>query len=139
MTRTTVLPIDVRFGHCDPAGIVFFPNLHRWMDASSLHFFMQCGVPPWHQLTPVNGIIGTPLLEHHTRFMKPMTYGQRIEVHTSIVEWRDKVFIHQHQIRRDGDLLCEGTETRAFCIRDPKDPTRIRAVPVPADIRALCE
>ena len=29
------------------------------------------------------------------------------------------------------DLLCEGHETRAFCIRDPQDRSRIRAVPVP--------
>ncbi|MFA7667432.1 MAG: acyl-CoA thioesterase [Burkholderiaceae bacterium] len=139
MSRTTVLEIDVRFGDCDPAGIVFFPNFHRWMDASSLHFFLQCGVPPWAELTPVNGIIGTPLLEHQTRFMKAATYGERIEIHTSVLEWRAKVFVQRHQVRRGSDLLCEGTETRAFCIRDPEDPKRIRAVPVPADIRALCE
>jgi len=139
VSRTTVLEIDVRFGDCDPAGIVFFPNFHRWMDASSLHFFLQCGVPPWAELTPVNGIIGTPLLEHQTRFMKAATYGERIEIHTSVLEWRAKVFVQRHQVRRGSDLLCEGTETRAFCIRDPEDPKRIRAVPVPADIRALCE
>ena len=139
MSKIIVLDIDVRFGDCDPAGIVFFPNFHRWMDASSLNFFLQCGVPPWAELTPVNGIIGTPLLEHQTRFMKAATYGERIEIHTSIDEWRDRTFVHRHSIRRGDDLLCEGTEVRAFCIRDPKDPKRIRAVPVPADIRARCE
>jgi 4-hydroxybenzoyl-CoA thioesterase len=139
MSKVIVLDIDVRFGDCDPAGIVFFPNFHRWMDASSLNFFLQCGVPPWAELTPVNGIIGTPLLEHQTRFMKAATYGERIEIHTSIEAWRDKTFVHRHSIRRGADLLCEGTEVRAFCIRDPKDPQRIRAVPVPADIRARCE
>ena len=50
----------VRFGDCDPAGIVFFPRYHRWMDAASLHFFMTCGVPPWHELEHTTGIIGTP-------------------------------------------------------------------------------
>jgi 4-hydroxybenzoyl-CoA thioesterase len=139
MTRTTVLSVNVQFGDCDPAGIVFFPNFHRWMDASSLHFFLQCGVRPWHELTPINGIIGTPLLEHQTRFVKPATYGQTIEVHTTVETWREKVFVHRHEVRRGADLLCEGRETRAFCIRDPQDRSRIRAVPVPADIRALCE
>ena len=30
--------IAVEFGDCDPAGIVYFPNFHRWMDASSRHW-----------------------------------------------------------------------------------------------------
>jgi 4-hydroxybenzoyl-CoA thioesterase len=34
--------------------------------------------------------------------------------------------------------LCEGTEVRAFCIREPGDPDRIKAIPVPEDIKALC-
>ena len=36
------------------------------------------------------------------------------------------------------DLLCEGTETRAFCVRVPGDEFRIKAIPVPDDIKALC-
>jgi len=139
MSKTTVLEIDVRFGHCDPAGIVFFPNFHRWMDAASLHFFMQCGLPPWREMTAINGIVGTPLLEHHTRFVKSVTYGQRITIHTSIEEWRNKVFLQKHRITRGEDLICESVETRAFVIRDPQDPQRLRAVPVPEDIRARCE
>ena len=37
------------------------------MDAASLSFFMQCGVPPWRELVKTRGIVGTPLLEiaHH--------------------------------------------------------------------------
>ena len=42
--------VTVHFGDCDPAGIVFFPNFLRWMDQSSLAFFMACGVPPWREL-----------------------------------------------------------------------------------------
>jgi 4-hydroxybenzoyl-CoA thioesterase len=39
---------------------------------------------------------------------------------------------------RGDDLLCEGRETRAFCIRHPDNPDRIKAIAVPQDIRALC-
>lgn len=139
MPRTIVFPVDVRFGDCDPAGIVFFPNFSRWMDASSLNFFLRCGVPPWRELARTTGIIGTPVLEISTRFVRPATYGETIEVHTCVEEWRAKVFVHRHRVMRGDTPLCEGTEVRAFCIRDPEDPDRIRAVPVPADIRALCE
>ena len=135
---SVVYEVEVMFGDCDPAGIVFFPNFSKWMDASSLNFFIKCGVPTWRDLYKTTGIIGTPLLEINTRFISPATYGQRLHVTTSIQEWRSKVFIQQHTIKRGDTLICEGTETRAFCIRHPDDPNRIKAVAVPADIKALC-
>jgi 4-hydroxybenzoyl-CoA thioesterase len=136
--KTVIYEVDVLFGDCDPAGIVFFPNFSKWMDASSLNFFMKCGVPPWRELVKTTGIIGTPLLEIHTKFIKPATYGETIQIHTTVKEWGEKIFRHQHLVKRGDTLLCEGTETRAFCIRLPENPDRIKAIPIPADIKALC-
>ena len=138
MSKLHVHRVLVQFGDCDPAGIVFFPNFARWMDESSLGFFMAQGVPPWRELVKTRGIIGTPLLETHTRFLKSATYGEQIEVHTTVEQWAAKTFRHRHVIRRGDDILCEGTEVRAFVVRDPADPERIRAIPVPEDIQALC-
>ena len=138
MSKTVVYDVQVVFGDCDPAGIVFFPNFSRWMDASSLNFFVQCGVLPWRELVKTPGIIGTPLLEIHTKFSRPATYGETLQIHTNVEEWRSKVFIHRHIVKRGDVLICEGTETRAFCQRVPGDPDRIQAIAVPADIKALC-
>ncbi|HEX5783427.1 MAG TPA: acyl-CoA thioesterase [Burkholderiaceae bacterium] len=139
MSKTVVYEVEVMFGDCDPAGIVFFPNFHKWMDASSLNFFAQCGVPPWRELIKTRGIVGTPLLENHVKFSRPATYGERLQVHTSVIEWRDKVFIHKHVVKRGDEVLCEGEETRAFVIHPPENPDRIKAIPVPEDIKALCQ
>ena len=49
-----------------------------------------------------------------------------------------KTFVQQHTVKRGDLVLCEGTEVRAFCIRDPGNPDRIKAIPVPEDIKALC-
>ena len=138
MSKTVVYEVQVVFGDCDPAGIVFFPNFSRWMDASSLNFFVQCGVLPWRELVKTTGIIGTPLLEIHTKFNRPATYGETLQVHTSVEEWRSKVFMHRHIVKRGDVLIWEGTETRAFCQRVPGDPDRIQAIAVPPDIKALC-
>jgi len=138
MSKTHVYPVKVQFGDCDPAGIVFFPNFSRWMDEASLEFFMACGVPPWRELVKTRGIVGTPLLEIHTKFMRPATYGETIEVHTTVEEWSRKTFRHRHVVKRGDTVLCEGTEVRAFVERDPADPSRIRAIPVPEDIKAMC-
>lgn len=130
--------VAVQFGDCDPAGIVFFPNFSRWMDEASLAFFMAQGVPPWRELVKTRGIVGTPLLEVHTRFLKTATYGETIEIHTSVEDWAAKTFRHRHVVKRGTDVLCEGTEVRAFVIRDPANSDRIKAIPIPEDIRALC-
>ena len=138
MSKTTVYEVKVQFGDCDPAGIVFFPNYSKWMDAASLHFFMACGVPPWRELIKTRGIVGTPLLEINTQFRQPSTYGETLQVHTSVVEWRAKVFIQKHVVMRGDALICEGLETRAFVVHPEGEPDRIKAIAVPEDIKALC-
>ena len=138
MPRTTEFTVDVQFGDCDPAGIVFFPNFSRWMDAASLKFFMDCGLPPWRELVKTRGIVGTPLLEINTKFIKAVTYGETITIATWIEEWREKVFVQMHRVTRGDDLICEGREVRAFVKRDAENPDRLRAIPVPDDIKAMC-
>ena len=138
MPKTTLHRVVVHFGDCDPAGIVFFPNFSRWMAAASLAFFMECGLPPWRELVKTRGIVGTPLLEVNTKFIKAVTYGETIEISTWIEEWREKVFVQMHRVKRGDDLICEGREVRAFVKRDAENPDRLRAIPVPDDIRAMC-
>jgi 4-hydroxybenzoyl-CoA thioesterase len=137
-SRVTELTQRVNFGDCDPAGIVFFPNFLRWMDAASLHFFMSCGVPPWRELETINGINGTPLLEIQTKFYRAVTYGTEIMIQTCVIEWREKVFIQRHQVWQIGQLMCEGLETRAFTVRpDPKSHL-LKSIAIPADIKQKC-
>ena len=141
MTFRHVSNFLVEFGDCDPAQIVFYPNFLRWMDAASLRYFGALGVPPW-QMRPEraqDGIIGTPIVDLQARFIAPATYGDRIEIETSIVEWRTRSFVMQHVIRRGATIRVEGREVRVFARRHPEDPARIVAVHVPASIRQRCE
>ena len=130
--------VSVEFGDCDPAQIVYYPNFYRWMDAASRYFFVQCGVPLWHELEKTTGIIGTPILDSQTKFMRPATYGDSLAIDSEVVEWRNKTFVMRHRVRRDDELLVECTEVRAFVRRAGDDPKQIKAVPVPDDIKAMC-
>jgi 4-hydroxybenzoyl-CoA thioesterase len=130
---------DVEFGDCDPAGIVFYPNFFRWMDAASRHFFTAAGIPPWRELEAREGILGTPLVEASAHFERPATYGETIAIDTSVVEWRGKSFVMRHVIRRGDTKLAEGREVRVFARRHPDDPARIQAVEIPPDIRKRIE
>lgn len=138
MARVQIHRINVEFGDCDPAQIVFFPNFFRWYDASSRHFFEDCGLPPWRELEKTTGIIGTPVVDISSRFLRPATYGEVIDVHTSIVEWNEKSFVMKHEIRRGEELLAEGRDVRVFATRHPDDPKRMRAIPIPENIKRMC-
>ena len=137
--RSIVHQVQVEFGDCDPARIVWFPNFFRWIDAASRNFFHQCGVPPWHVLEQERGLIGTPLVDTKARFVNTASYGDRLDIHTSVPEWRSKSFVQHYRVQRGADLIMECTEVRIFAARRDSPIPGIRAMPVPADIRALCE
>ena len=138
MSKVHFTNFTVEFGDCDPAGIVFYPNYMQWMDAASLHYFRAMGVPPWHELEAQTGIIGTPIVDLAVRFLRTSTYGDMIEIETTIAEWRGKSFVFRHVIRRGDEVLVEGHEVRIFARRNPQDPRRIQAVPAPEAFVSAC-
>jgi 4-hydroxybenzoyl-CoA thioesterase len=138
MTREVLYTQRVAFGDCDPARIVWFPNFFRWIDSASRHFFVECGVPPWHETEETLGIIGTPLVDTHARFVKSASYGDELVIHTTIPEWRTKSFVQRYRVVRGEDLIMECDEVRIFAARSIEDPKGIRAVPIPESIRRLC-
>ena len=139
MSKSHVSHFSVEFGDCDPAQIVFYPNFFRWMDAATLRFFRACGVASWKEMEASTGIIGAPLVDASARFIRPASYGDMIDVETTIVTLLGKSFVMRHLIRREGELLVEGREVRVFARRHPDDPKRIQAVPMPDNIRGLCD
>ena len=63
-----------------------------------------------------------------------------LHIHTHIGEWREKSFVLKYRIQRGEDLIMECEEVRIFAAhRDNGGQPGIRAVPIPAQIRALCE
>ncbi len=139
MGKEVVHTVRVEFGDCDPARIVWFPNFFRWIDAASRNFFVRCGVPAWHELEKSRGIIGTPLVDTQARFVNTASYGDTLDIHTRITEWRAKSFVQHYRVVRDAILVMECTEVRIFAVRRADSSTGIRAVAAPADIRALCD
>jgi 4-hydroxybenzoyl-CoA thioesterase len=137
--KTIVHTIRVEFGDCDPARIVWFPNFFRWIDAASRNFFVQCGVPSWQETEQTMGVIGTPLVDTHSRFLRTSTYGDMLDIEVTIPEWREKSFVQRYRIVRGAEVIMECDEVRIFAGRRADNPEAIRALPVPPGIRALCE
>ena len=136
--KETIYTLRVEFGDCDPARIVWFPNFFRWIDAASRHFFAECGVATWSETERTLGVIGTPLVDTRAQFIKTASYGDVLQIHTSIPEWRGKSFVQRHRVQRGAELIMKCDEVRIFAAALENETPGIRAVPIPDEIRRLC-
>ena len=137
--KTVTHTVRVEFGDCDPAKIVWFPNFFRWIDAASRTYFVQCGVPSWSETEKTLGVIGTPLVDTRSRFVNTASYDDLLDIHVSIPEWREKSFVQHYDVMRGDTLIMQCDEVRIFAKRRAGSDTLIQAVPIPPDIRSLCE
>ena len=128
----------ITFSECDPAKIAFFANFFIWFDTASREFFVNCGIPSWHDTERDRGIIGTPVLDAQAKFLNSATYGEDIEIETTVEQWKTRSFVMRHVARRGDTVLAEGREVRIFAVRDPQDARRIKSIPIPEDIKAAC-
>ena len=71
--------------------------------------------------------------------MKTASYGDLLEFHVSIPEWRGKSFVQRYVCKRGDDVILECDEVRIFAGRREDNPEQIRALPIPEEIRRLCE
>ena len=129
------LTIQISWGHCDPAKIVFYPNYFIWFDQSAHHLFDKAGAN-MGDLMDQYGVVGLPIVDAHAEFIYPSKYGDEIEVTSWISEWREKTLIVTHEIHNNGLLAVKGTEVRVWAKPHPDDPKRLQAQVIPDSIRA---
>ncbi len=128
--------IEIEWGHCDPAGIVFNPRFFEWFDAATAGLFTQVGLKK-PQLIARYGIVGFPLVETRARFLLPSKFGDVVVIESRITEFRRSSFLVEHRLMNGGAVAVEGFETRVWAGRDPADPGRLKSMPIPSDLMAL--
>lgn len=132
--RQAIYHLQVEFGDCDPAGIVFYPNFYRWFDAATHHLFAAANFG-WVRLRQDFGVVGIPLLETGSKYFGPASVGDRLAIESSVVEFGRKALRLRHLVRRDADLLVEGFEVRVLVVPHPDDPLRQRALECNDELR----
>jgi 4-hydroxybenzoyl-CoA thioesterase len=126
----------VRWGDCDPAGIVFSSRFFEYFDWNSwLMFEAALGVRP-RDLARTFGILGMPLVDAKARFLKPAKFNDVADIASEVSEFRRSSFEVRHRISINGQLAVEGSETRVWTGQDPDDPAKMKGVPIPADVIA---
>jgi 4-hydroxybenzoyl-CoA thioesterase len=128
--------LTVEWGHCDPAGIVFNSRFFEYFDTNSwLLFEAALGVKP-HELAGAFDIVGIALVDARANFLKPVKFGDVIEIASRISEFRRSSFDVEHRITVDSQLAVEGGESRVWTARDKANPDKITASAIPAEVIA---
>ncbi len=107
-----IFPVQLQWGECDPAGIIFYPTYFRWFDAATWNMFAAVG---YHAKRMRAEHLAMPLVAADCQFKRPAEQQDRAEVRSRILRWGGKSFVVGHDVvREDGVLLAQGTETRVW-------------------------
>jgi 4-hydroxybenzoyl-CoA thioesterase len=74
---------------------------------------------------------GYPMVDTRANFSIPNRFGDDVEIETTVSEFRRSSFDIRHRLLKSEALSIECTETRVWVGRDPADPSKIKAVPIP--------
>lgn len=123
----------VEWGHCDPAGIVFFPQYLAWFDDCTTALFLDAGMAI-QTLFKQHGVIGFPIVDLRARFLLPSKFGDELIAESTVTEFGKSSFVVRHQISRAGALVVEGFATRVWTGPDPNDASKMKSRPLPKEV-----
>lgn len=123
--------LEIEWGDCDAAGIVFYPRYFAMFDASTAYLLEKATGMKKIAWTKAYGIVGTPMVDTGAKFILPSRYGDVIAIETTAGEVRRSSFDVTHRVFRGAALAIEARETRVWAGRDPENPDRIKGFPIP--------
>jgi 4-hydroxybenzoyl-CoA thioesterase len=116
----------IRFGDCDPAGIVFYPNYLRWFDGT-FHALLRSRGKGHQEICAGLDVVGMGLMEVGAKFRSPATDGDTLTLSVEAAEWGDRSVRFAYQGHVDGRLVLDGFEVRGLFVRDGE---RLKLSPV---------
>jgi YbgC/YbaW family acyl-CoA thioester hydrolase len=127
--------IAVRFGDCDPAGLVYYPVLFHYCHAAMEEFFAaRCGTSYPRLLAEER--LGFPTVNARAEFFVPLVYGDEAEVEVFVSRVGRTSATFEYTIRRAADGV---TCARATLVQVAMNLDETRAVPVPDKYRHAFE
>jgi 4-hydroxybenzoyl-CoA thioesterase len=123
--------ITVRFGDCDPAGLVYYPVIFHYFHVAMEEFFAaRCGTTYARLMREQR--IGFPTVNVRAEFLVPIVYGDEIEVEVKVTRVGDSSATFEYAARRVSDAtLCARSEQVHVAMNlDARRP-----VSIPADLR----
>ena len=127
--------VEIAWGDCDPANIVYFPNYFAWFDASTAHHFNAAGLPKPELIRRYN-VVGFPMVDTQAKFHVPSRHGDVVTIETTITRFGRSSFDVEHRLMRGQTLAVEGFEKRVL-VQKTEDGDGIRSFEIPKEVVAL--
>ncbi|HWB73374.1 MAG TPA: acyl-CoA thioesterase [Nannocystaceae bacterium] len=141
MSGVHALPVAIGWGHCDPAGIVYFPRFFElFHQAMETWFGERLGLP--YDQVIVQRKIGFPSVHTEADFTKPTRFGETVSVELRLAAIGRSSLTLDYRVvgpGGDGDLRATGRTVVALMDLDPASAGFRRKLPIPDDLRAQLE
>lgn len=128
--------IEVTWGDCDAAGVVFYPRYYAWFDACTHAMLAAVGLGH-HALRDTYGVIGTPLVGSSAKYLSPATYDDVLAATSRVTRIGRSSFTVTHWFELEGRPVVEGEEVRVWAA--PDGARGMRAVEIPPAVRVVLE
>ena len=123
----------IRFSHCDPAAIVYFPRFFDLAHSTMEDWFAN-GVGFALPELIIKRRVGTPTVSLHCDFIKPLRMGDTLRFELRVTKLGNASMGLQYRGLKDGAEHLLISQTVVFM-----DLDAARAVPIPDDVRARIE
>ena len=133
--KSVTSEFTVEWGHCDPAGIVFYPNFFIFFDAGAWNLFIAAGLE-LKTLRERYGANGFPVVDTRAEFRHPCRQMDKLTLTTTMDAIYSKTFIMSHELYNDGVLAVRGKEVRVLGMAHPDDPEKLKAGAIPKELAA---
>ncbi len=120
--------VRIRWGDCDPAGIIFYPRYFEIFDNATAALFEHALGITKFEMFKVYEFAGWPLVRTHARFLKPTRFGDDVVIETSVSFGRSSFDI-EHRLSLQGELCVEAQEKRVWTVRDAGNHMKSHAIP----------
>lgn len=74
---------EIRFGHCDPARIIFYPRAFELLNEVVEDWFATMDYPFWRMHGDLR--MGSPTVDLHTQFKKALRHGDMADFSITII------------------------------------------------------
>lgn len=134
---SNVRDIEIRWGDCDPAGIVFYPRYFEIFDWCTALLFQAGTKLDKSRLLETHGAVGFPMVDTGARFLASNRFGQVIRVESAFTRIGTSSFDVSHRVwQNDEALSIEAYEKRVWTGRDPLTG-KIASTPLPPPLVAV--
>src|SRR6266705_3027414 len=127
--------VQIQWGDCDPANIVYYPRYFEMFDDSTSILFEAAGFSK-QDIIKKYGLVGIRMVDTRAKFYIASPLGDWITIESRIESFKRSSFEVTHKVFKGEALAIEAFETRVLVGRHPDDPSKLKSAAVPEEIVA---